>query len=111
MSATLTKDADRLLVSLYRMYLEARKAGESRADSKHIGGSEVIQAKLMPHEARDDVDELCRELSRADYLSCVFADDTIYDSYLTDAAIIVLENRFKDGLLSVLDFLSKFLPW
>jgi len=110
MSATLTKDADKLLVLMYRRFLEAKKSGMSRANAKHMGGSDQIRELLLPANSREDVDELCFELSDAGYLDCAPGDDTIYDSKLTNAAIVLLENRFKDGIIGVLEFLSKFIP-
>ena len=106
----LAKDSDRLLVLMYKSFLTARKAGVSRGEAKHIGSSHRIQGSLLPKEAREDIDELCRELDRAGCLVCQYADDTIWDSYLSDAGIIMLENRFKDGLVGVLSFLAQFIP-
>ena len=58
----------------------------------------------------EDVDETCRELDRAGYVDVLYADDMAYIVQLTDTAIIYMENRFKDGLVGVLNFLSGFIP-
>lgn len=36
-----------------------------------------------------------------------FASDVMVDSFLTDNAIIYMENRFKNGLNSVIEHISK----
>ena len=110
MDVELTRESDKLLAMLYKLYLDRRAAGESRSDSKYFGSSDDILTNLLICESRDDIDDWCRELSCKRYLDCLFSDDTISEAWLTDNAIIYLENRFKNGVLAVADFLSKFIP-
>ena len=102
----LTKDADALICVLYKSYIQRRKAGEFRESAKFMGGSPEIHMELMPKWSFEDVDDTCRELSRAGLLHCQFADDIIYAAKLSDESIIYMENRFKDGLVSVLGHLE-----
>ena len=44
----LTRDADVLICTLYKSYLQARKNGKSKPDAKILGGAAEIQSKLMP---------------------------------------------------------------
>lgn len=110
----LTKDADAMICVLYKNYLQRRKSGESKRSAKHFQGSEEIHAELMPKWSFEDVDETCRELSRAGFLDCLFADDVTEIADLSDTAIIYMENRFKKNLSSLIDYigcLKPLIPW
>jgi len=107
----LTKDAERLLALMYRAYLNRRKDGKDKLTAKQMGGFSQIHKELLPNENPLDVLETCRELGRSGYLRSFWASNTIISSQLTDETIIYMENRFKNGLKDVLDFLSQFVPW
>ena len=107
----LTKDADTLICLMYKQYLESRKADIPKSKAKYFGSSHDIQSALLTKEAPEDVDETCRELDRAEYIYARYYDDEANDVTISDEAIIYMENRFKDGLVGVIDFLSKFKPW
>ncbi len=103
----LTNDADYLLCTLYKHYKEQRKNGVSKADAKFMGSSEHIFQTLLSEWTFEDVDETCRELDRADLLQCIYADNIVYLAILEDAAIIYMENRFKNGLSEILENLTR----
>jgi hypothetical protein len=103
----LTKDADTLICLLYKQYCQNLKDGVPKAQAKMFGGSEDIQKTIAPKWTLEHVDETCRELSRSGLLECFYADDMVYQTWLTDTGIIYTENRFKDGLDNVLDYLGK----
>lgn len=105
----LTKDSEKLICLLYKDYLEKRKSGLSKSKANSFGSSHNIHENLCPDWIFEDVDDTCRELSRAGLLHCLWADDIAYNVNLSDSGIIYMENRFKNGLLGVADFLSKFL--
>ena len=105
----LTKDSEKLLCLLYKDYLEKRKSGLSKSSSNSFGNSHDIHEHLCPDWIFEDVDDTCRELSRVGLLHCLWADNIAYHVALSDSGIIYMENRFKNGLLGVVDFLSKFL--
>lgn len=105
----LTKDSDRLICLLYKDYLERRKSGESKSIARTFGSSHDIHNRLVPDQIFDDVDDTCRELSRAGLLDCMWADNIAYFVTISDDGIIYMENRFKNGLMSVVDFLTKFI--
>lgn len=44
------------------------------------------------------------------FLSNFYADDTILNFELTDYALMKMENQRKETLLSIADFVSKFIP-
>ena len=103
----LTKEGDALLCALYKAYLQARSDGSSRSDAKVFGGSDAIHEKLLPKWHFEDVDDICREVDRAGLLICFYGDDVVYFSELDDAGIACMENRIKDGLHDLLDYLEK----
>ena len=103
----LTKDADALVCALYRSYLEKRNQGQSKADAKWTGSASKIQNEIVPRWTLPDVEETCWELKRAGFLKTLDADNTVYDSSLTDESIIYMENRFKNGLSEFLGYLEQ----
>lgn len=107
MDVQLTKDGEYLICALYNEYLEKREAGQSKETAKHVGSSKGVHQRIMSEWSFPDVNETCRELSRANMLNCLFGDDVVDDSYLTDSAIVYLENRFKGKASSVLEVMAK----
>ena len=103
----LTRDAEALFCVLYKEYLERRKNGVPKVNARMFGGAEFIHANLMNKWAFEDVDETCRELDRAGFLTCGYADNHCYIAYLSDTGIIHMENRFKDGFMEVLSYIEK----
>ena len=65
---------------------------------------------LFPDWSLEDVEDVLRELGRNGFLDNSYADDTIYDCSLSDVAIVKMENQKKETLLTVADFISKFIP-
>ncbi|SEV81653.1 hypothetical protein [[Clostridium] fimetarium] len=106
----LTKDADKMICILYKEFLSRRKSGLSKSSACEFGSSETVHSTLFNKQSLDDIDETLRELSRADYVSCFFADNTIYNFSITSDCIIYMENRFKTGLIEVTDFIAKLIP-
>lgn len=96
-----------MLCAIYKAYKDKRKSGEPKSDAKCAGSSEIIHANLMPEWIFEDVDETCRELDRAGYLGCFYAEDVTRYSELTDRAIIYMENRFVNGLTGVMEYMAK----
>lgn len=106
----LTKDADKPVCILYKSYLEKRKVGFSKGRAREFGGFDHIHDDLCPLWLLEDVVDTCRELSRAGILICKWGDNIAYQIYFSDLGIIYMENRFKNGLLEISDFISKFIP-
>ena len=102
MSVGLTKDTDKFLCVLYKEYLERRKKGESKRDSKYFS-SEYIQ-RLFPDQNQEDCMESARELKKAFDVSI----DIVGGISLSDETVIYMENRFPEGLSQLLDILGKF---
>jgi len=106
----LTKDADKLLCTLYKEYLERRKSGLSKSDATSFEDSDDIRNQYFPKWSSDDAANVCWELHNAEYVHCCPGDDLANDVELRTEAIIYMENRFKNGLKDVLTFLSNFIP-
>ncbi|MBU5440398.1 hypothetical protein KQI42_20605 [Tissierella sp. MSJ-40] len=107
MDIKITKDADVLICLLYKQYCQQRKDGVPKLQSKLFGSSIEVQKSIAPKWTPEEVDETCRELDRAGLIECLYAENIVYEFYLSDTGIIYMENRFQDGLNSVLDYLGK----
>lgn len=107
MTLRLTRDSDALICLLYKHYCQQLKRGISKSDAKQFGGSPEIHKSIAPKWTFENVDETCKELSRAGLLNCYCAENIVWDSSLSDEGIIYMENRFKDGLKDVLEYLEK----
>ena len=97
MDIEITKDSDYLICS----------NGMNKIQASSMGGSEEIQKELFPNWSVEDVDATCRELHRAELLHCFFADDIVSEAVLSDKAIIYMENRFKNNVDTIMDYISK----
>lgn len=81
-----------------------------RSQAKDFGAAESIQSLLFPDWSLEDIEDVLCELGRNGFLNNFYADDTIYHCSISDSAIVKMENQKKDTLLSVADFISKFIP-
>jgi hypothetical protein len=99
----LTKDADKLSCCIYKQFLEKRKSGISKFESKKFEETFYKNDKHIGNWHDSDVTETLIELSKAKYIKLFISGSFIIE----DSMIIYMENRFKNGLLEVLDILSK----
>lgn len=106
----LTKGARKTLAILFRAYNEKLKYGDDIFSSSVFGSSDSIQKKLMPDSTPENVDHWCRELHRNGYLNCLFSENTVSETELTDQAIREMEKRFKNGAREITDFILKLIP-
>ena len=106
----LTKDAKTVLYGLYKAYERRRKNGSSRGDAKEFGSASSVQEEFFPDRSLADIEDSLRELDRNDFLDAFYADNTVYLCSLSDYAISVMEAQTKETLLSIADFLGKFIP-
>lgn len=102
----LTKDADKVICSAYKKFLERRKSGESKSNAKCFDQNFYKDIKTLASWDEQDVLDTLIELKRANFVKLY-----VRGSFqLNDDAIIYMENRFKNGLTDVTDFLAKFIP-
>lgn len=102
----LTKDADKLVCSMYKSYLEKRKVGINKVNARHFEPSEIKSYKLCSNWNIQDIKATVAELKRADL------GDMYYNGgfFANDNFIVYMENRFKNGFLEVTNFISQFIP-
>lgn len=106
----LTKEAKTVLYHMYKEYLVRRDNQIPRSRAKEFGSAESIHTSLFPDWSLEDIEDVLRELDRNGFLNNHYADDTIYDCELSDSAIVKMESQKKETLLTVADFISKFVP-
>lgn len=106
----LTKDAKTILYTLYKEYEKRRKHGTSKAESRSFDSAQSIQKDFFPDMLLEDLEDSLRELGRNDFLDNLYADGTVYHCALSDFGISTMESQKKETLLSIADFISKFIP-
>lgn len=103
----LTKDAQFLLSTMYKNYLDSRQAGKSKIDSMAFGSEFEIHDQLMSQWQQADVRETINELSRQHLLNVMFGSNTAMRVSLSTDAVVLMENKFKNKVNSVIDFVAK----
>lgn len=106
MRVEITKDAEKMLVALYRAFLDRRKEGLSKRDARRFEDGYFSREKPFSSMNPADVSDTRMELYQCNLLKIYIGGDC----ELSDSAIIYLENRFKNGLTDVLSFLAQFIP-
>lgn len=101
MDVRLSKDAAKLLYLLYQSYLAKRSGGKTKREARYFCSSHYVHEYLAPDWQFDDVDDTCRELSRAQILQVFWADNIANDIQLTDLGITTMENIIPDKLKDI----------
>lgn len=102
----LTKDADLLVCCAYKEYLDRRKNGIPKRQANTFHPEFRENTPELSGWLHDDYLYTVGELKRAGFARMAL-DGTFY---ITERCIIYMENRFKNGLMEVVDFISKFIP-
>lgn len=106
MNNELTKDADKMLCCLYKEYLERRKLGNPKRSSRRFSDEYPSSDPILSTWHKSDISDTILELGQKGFLKVYIGGD--FD--LTDSSIIYMENRFKNNLSEISDFISKFIP-
>ena len=106
----LSKDAKTILYILYKEYLSRRKQEISKSKAKNFDSAQYIHSTFFSDWSLEDTEDNLRELGQNKFLNNYYADQTIYHCELSDFAIVTMENQKKEILLSIADFISKFIP-
>ncbi len=101
----LTRDADKMICIIYKMYLEKIKSGMSKTQAKSFEENFYTSDKTLSSWHTDDIDTTIRELRKKEFLNVYITGDFV----LSDNAIVYMENRFKNGFIELTDFISKFI--
>ena len=99
----ITKDSEKVICCLYKMYLVRRKNGESRDDARLFNEDFYKSDKNLSKWNESDIRSCIEELEDYEYVKT----DIIGDIKLTDSTIKEMENRFKNGLSEVVDLITK----
>lgn len=103
MDVKVTKDADLLICTAYKLYLQRRKLGKDKS-SACIFGIDDISCEL-PDWSVSDI-----ELTAAELAQSKLVKKYVRGFQIETPGIIYMENRFKNGLLEVIDVISKLKP-
>lgn len=96
MDVNLTKNADKTICLIYKQYLD---------NKNKIFNTHNISTDF-PKSNSDDFREALDELKSQGLLN----RDIIGNFSLSTDGIVYMENRFKNGLIEVTDFITKFIP-
>lgn len=102
----LTNDADKMISYLYKEYLSRRKQGSSKVDARNFSNDYFASEKFFSKWLPEDISDTLMELGQKKYLLIYMGG---YFE-ICDNTIIYMENRFKNGLIEVTDFITKFIP-
>ena len=103
----LTNAEKKLISSLYKFYLEKQPA-LSPAKANRYGNSTNLISDLSLDLDIDESSDLCWSLFRAGYIECTPGDNLACNIKLTGKTIIYFENKFKNGIMDVVKFISSF---
>lgn len=102
----ITKDSEKVIYCIYKMYLESRKQGKSKYDSRRFEEDFYLNDKDLSKWHDSDISDCMLELARNGYIKIYIGGNF----ELLDSTIVYMENRFKNGLKDVVDVISKFVP-
>ncbi len=102
----ITKDAQKVIFCLYKIYLERRKAGISKSKAVEFEEDFYKDEKSLSKLDGETIYECLIELKNNSYIKM----DICGNITLLNSTIVYMENRFKKGLNEVVDFLTKFIP-
>lgn len=100
----LTKETDKIFCLIYQEYLNRRKTDVSKISAILFQYPEALQSEFLQGIHTDDIYSALHELHR----NGLIKEYTDGGFILLDAGIIYMENRFKNGLKEVLEYISLF---
>lgn len=106
MNITLTKESDKFLCLIYKDYLERRKNGEPKREAKRFESTYLESLVPLYQWHPQDISEAKMELGKKHLIKNWIGTGF----YIEDDGIIYMENRFKNGLKEITDFIAKFIP-
>jgi hypothetical protein len=90
---------------IYKVYLQRRKSGMPKTEAFVLLDYDAFRNEHMPEYDRYDFANSITELKQNQYIK-MYVDGGFE---LTNNTIILMENRFKNGLHDVIDFIAKFV--
>lgn len=100
----LSRDADKALCLIYKEYLSRRKNNISKSSACCFNSTDFYT--LFPSVNMEDFSSNLEEL-KGNHLIELYIEGSFI---LNSNAIVYMENRFKNGILELSDFIAKFIP-
>lgn len=100
MPVALTKDAEKVLSHILRVYIAASKQPDKHPMPQLISSEEDL-SKVRGDLSGPLFFRACGELSSAGKISCVCASGSVYSITLCDLTIAEYEHRFRSALASL----------
>ncbi len=97
----LTKSTDKVLCQLYKEYLSRIKNNISKSNALVFDTTSISQ--LFGNQ---DIDFEISELKKNSLIEAWITGEVL----LRSEAIVYMENRFKNGLIEITDFIAKLKP-
>lgn len=98
----LTRDTDKMFCLIYEEYLNRRKAGGPKSSAIRFNHPEALQSEFLQGIHEDDIFSAVCELDQKGLITR-YIDGSFL---LLDDGIIYMENRFKNGLKELLEYIS-----
>lgn len=106
----LSVESKKVLYSLYSEYKKRRKSGTSRSESRDFSTSPDDLHRLFFDKSKEDASDILYSLSDNGYIDLYdYGDDIVDGFFLTENAIAEIESLPASALLSIADFISKFI--
>lgn len=105
----LTKKQKFLLTSMYREVISPYKKSNS-INANYFVDSLEVKKMFLPDTPIEQVSDICWQLKAKGYLNCSSGDNLANDIVLTEKTIICMENRFRNNLKSIIEFLISIKP-
>lgn len=103
---SLTKEADKTMCCLYKEYLNRVKQGQSKSSSKVFKRGYAESDDVLSQWYPEDVADAYSELKKTGFITYSVTGSIT----LTSDGISYMQNRFKNGVEDVVDFITKFIP-
>ena len=99
---TITNDSYNVLCIIYEAYLQRRNNGISKNQARDFTDYELFRREYIPDIHSDDMYSAIVELKNNGYVK-LYVDGGFL---LSDDGIVLMENKFKNNLSDVMDFIS-----
>lgn len=102
----ITKESEKLLCCMYKIYLERRKQGVPKTIAIEFEDGFYLSDRHLKKFSKADISCCLNELKN----NKLIHENIVGDVFLEDYTIFYMENRFKNGAKEVLEFLSNLIP-
>ncbi len=102
----LTNDADKMICYIYQSFLQRRKDGSSKADARRFSADYFSTSKNFSSWHSQDISETLLELGRQQFVKIYIGGSFV----LSDHGLVYMENRFKNNVKELAEFISHFIP-